>query len=94
MTHTVIDDDTNRHYRHTKSHYIGADDIYRHQTRHYFENYAFRQTAGTPCYCLLFYLLLQAITAISYASIVTKYVVFLKVLQPHMGVIFCPLILV
>jgi hypothetical protein len=47
-----------------------------------------------PCFLPAALLSLQAETAISYPYIVIKYVVFLKALQPHMGVIFTPWFLV
>jgi len=39
----------------------------------------------TMSFTCWFFHLLQAETAISYSSILIKYVVFLKALQPHMG---------
>jgi hypothetical protein len=78
--------------RHCKRHLAIRGDICRHQTRHILRSHAFQTVirrlnliAGTPCSYLLFYHLLQAETAGSYTSILIKYMVFLKALEPHMG---------
>ena len=59
----------------------------RQQTRHF-------DCQETVLFLPAVSLLVRAETAVSYPSIVIKYVVFLKALQPHMGVIFLPRYLV